>query len=151
MHRLAIATRRRVLVAAGVAALLAAAGLTAWRQVPEPQVAARNLAPVPAGTAGMVVAIQPETGDFVMPSPEQLAAFGAAQAPKALGDLQVRNRPDGGQYVDVRGRFLSYSVARRGADGTLEHGCCTDPGAVARFCNEAPPAAPPAPPKGEVQ
>jgi hypothetical protein len=163
MQLLALATRRRALAAAGAAALLAGAGLTTWILASKQTVIPPGGAALPGGTAGMRVAIQPETGDFEMPSPEQMRALDAASTPKEGGDLVVRTRPDGGQYVDVHGRFMNYSVARRGADGTLEQGCGTDPGAMLRFRNGAAanaplaaaapalPAAPPAPPIAEVQ
>jgi len=157
MQRPVVATHRRALALAGAAALLAGAGLAAWLLASQPPVAANTHASLPAGAAGLRVAIQPETGDFELPSPEQMQALGGAGSTKPRGDLVLRTRADGGLTVDVRGHFLSYAVVRRNADGTLELIDVTDPRAVepggtgATGGSPAKPAAPPAPVQGEVQ
>jgi len=146
-----MATHRRGLALAGAAVLLAGAGLAAWCLVPQPKVVASSQASLPAGAAGLRVAIQPETGDLELPSPAEMQALGLDGSRKARGDLVLRTRADGGQTVDVRGHFLSYAVARRNADGTLVHDCVTDPRLQTPGVASGAPAPPAAPVQGEVQ
>jgi hypothetical protein len=165
------ATQRRRLAVAGVLALLAGAGLVAWLLVSQPAVVAGgaaespavdqaalppvdhaalragDLTALPAGAAGMRVAIQPETGDFEMPSPEQMQALGLGASAKSRGDLVLRTRADGGLTVDVRGHFLSYSVAHRNADGSLRHACVTESQLHDHCCGESVPGVPAAAPR----
>jgi hypothetical protein len=151
MQPLAIATRRRALGLGGAAVLLAGAALLAWLLVSRSPARAPARTVLPAGTAAQQVAIQPETGDFELPSPAQLRALEAGLAPRAQGALVVRTRPDGGQYVDVRGRFLNYAVARRTPDGKLEQGCTTDLQALQNHPASAAPTVSVAPPIAEVK
>jgi glucose/arabinose dehydrogenase len=137
--------RRRTLLAAGAICLLAVAGV--WSAVSsrapaapaaQPETAA-NAQATGATAAGMRVAIQPESGDLVPPSPEQAAELDAlAGTPKATEPPRVEVLPDGTVLVDTRGRLESYSVARIGADGRIETGCTPDVDAAKRFLNGQP-------------
>jgi hypothetical protein len=157
MHPHAHALRRRAYATAVVALVLAGAAVASWLSVSHSTAAAPARPAQSGAIAAQRIALQPETGDFEMPSPAQMQAMGAGTAPRAKGDQAVRTRPDGGQYVDVHGRYLNYAVARRTADGKLERGCCTDlralqGGAAAGAAAPAgAPAASPAPPVAEVQ
>jgi hypothetical protein len=82
-------------------------------------------APAPA-QAGMIIAVDPETGQFSMPSAEQLEALGVSRDP-ALDDsdeglIQVHH-PNGMVSVDLQGRFQEYSVLRIAPDGTRVMAC----------------------------
>jgi hypothetical protein len=78
------------------------------------------------GTAGMVVAIDPETGTVGMPSAEQMKAFDE-QMKSSLNQsdvgLEFINHPDGSTSVDLQGRYQSVSIAKIGADGRPQTTC----------------------------
>jgi hypothetical protein len=79
----------------------------------------RIAAPAPA-QAGMVVAVDPESGQLGMPTAEQLEALGVSNN-LALDDsdaglVQVVH-PNGSVGVDLQGRFQEYSVIRITSDG----------------------------------
>jgi hypothetical protein len=78
------------------------------------------------GSAGMVVAVDPETGGLRMPSSEELQALYSTPADQmnfsSDGLVKVAN-PRGGFTVDLQGRFQEYSVARIGPDGKPIFGC----------------------------
>ena len=94
------------------------------------------------GSAGMRVAIQPESGALVAPDAEQSKALEAGTTADDAADLVVQSRPGGGQYVHVEGHFLNYEVARRGPDGKLQQACLETPAAVRQFLHgQAAPAA----------
>ena len=80
------------------------------------------------GSAGMVVAIDPETGKLRMPTPEEMQALYATPGDD-LNDsgegLVVEHHANGSVSIKTEGRFLSYSVARMGPDGKLIYGCGT--------------------------
>jgi hypothetical protein len=124
---------------------------------PAPSVSARPAAPVPApapvltvapaatrpaastagpaasgivpGSAGMVIAIDPETGEVGMPTPEQLAEMKLTESETvshdAGGTLVVH--PGGMKSLDLEGRSQEYAVIRRAADGRTTIGCGDDP------------------------
>jgi hypothetical protein len=100
-------------------------------------VAPAKPAPVPAprsgivpGSAGMVIAIDPETGDVGMPTPEQLADLklneNEAVMHEDAGLLQVQHA-DGHWSMDLQGRYQEYAVIRKAADGTTTIGCVDHP------------------------
>jgi len=76
--------------------------------------------------AAMRVEVQPESGDLV---PAAGPAFlpGQDDTQGSGREVVIQTRPDGGQYVDLRGRFLHYSIARRNAEGKIEASCTTGP------------------------
>jgi hypothetical protein len=135
---------RALLLGAGLALLAAGAWILATSTAAPNPAAAPQPEP-PAGTAAMRVAIQPETGDLVPAAAgPELDALGF---PKPSGDLVVRQLPDGALRADISGHFMSYSVAHRSADGSIDQTCVSDPQA-ARELLQAP-TAPPSPSNGE--
>jgi len=115
-------------------------------------------APAPANAAatrpttltasGLTITIDPQTGQLVKPTPEQLRALGLAAQTAPAGEirrapLEVRQMPDGGALLMMDDRFASYATARIGADGQLYYDCEHDPalGAPA-LATPATPAAP---------
>lgn len=103
---------------------------------PAPVVARATVTPVAAkaqapsaGMAGMVVAIDPESGELGMPSAEQLAELHLTesdQVSRDQGGVVVRNA-DGSLTLDLQGRGQDYAVVRRTADGKLVVGCTDHP------------------------
>lgn len=80
--------------------------------------------------AGLIVAIDPETGELGSPNAEQLAALraksGGSEDPME-GLLEIRH-PDGSVSVrDLSGRFLQFEIVRVGPDGSLQAGCAQGP------------------------
>jgi hypothetical protein len=69
----------------------------------------------PVGTAGMVVAIDPETGALVPPTLEQLRALTAAERTGLMrtseGLTEVR-LPNGAVKLDLQGRFMEFGLAQ---------------------------------------
>ena len=137
--------RRTLLAAAGAICLLAVVGV--WSAVSSrapaapaaPHETAANAQATGSTAAGMRVAIQPESGDLVPPSPEQAAELDAlAGTSKATEPPRVQVLPDGTILVDTRGRLESYSVARIGADGRIETDCASSADAAKRFLNRQP-------------
>lgn len=72
------------------------------------------------GQAGMRVAVQPESGDLV-PAAGEIGPFD-----EPAGEPVFQRRPDGGLYVDLRGRCLNYAVVQRTPDGRFVHTCTMD-------------------------
>lgn len=72
------------------------------------------------GAAGMVVARDPETGEWALPAPDQMRAIGQHRAEAVRltpdGFTEIR-RPDGSVGLDLDGRLQSYAVAQVGPDG----------------------------------
>jgi hypothetical protein len=118
-------------------------------------------APTPANAAatrpttltasGLTITIDPQTGQLVKPTPDQLRALGlAAQTAPASeirrAPLEVRQMPDGGALLMMDDRFASHATARIGADGQLYYDCEQDPAlgapALATPATPAKPAAP---------
>ena len=95
-------------------------------QAPAP-VASSGIVP---GSAGMVIAIDPETGEVGMPTPEQLADLKLNENEAVMKDdaglVQVRHA-DGHWSMDLQGRFQEYAVIRKAADGTTTIGCVDHP------------------------
>jgi hypothetical protein len=69
----------------------------------------------PVGTAGMIVAIDPESGVLVPPTAEQVRTLTAAERTGLMrtseGLTQVR-LPNGAVMVDLQGRFMEYGVVQ---------------------------------------
>ena len=96
--------------------------------------APRTMASTPApgvvpGSAGMIIAIDPETGDAGMPSTEQLAEM-------KLTETDIVDRDQGGVVtrlangtimLDLQGRNQDYTVIKRTADGKIVTGCTQSP------------------------
>src|SRR6266850_3951398 len=102
---------------AAPAVLRAAAGPRRSGQVPAPQRPA---------LAGMVVGIDPETGEMGMPTPEQLRALSGSpqyQVDHSAAGLVEVHHPDGSVSIDLQGRFQEYATVRIGPDGKLIFRC----------------------------
>jgi len=77
--------------------------------------------PVPLGQAGMIVAVDPETGELIMPEREEFQALSIEELQtiarrEAEGLVTVRHS-DGSESIDHEGRFADYTVMRIGPDG----------------------------------
>jgi hypothetical protein len=86
----------------------------------------RTGAAVPAtpGSAGMVVAIDPETGELGLPSAEQAAALRPQRTTDGMEGLREIRHGDGAvTIVDLQGRLLEYSVVHIGTDGKVQLRC----------------------------
>lgn len=100
-----------------------------------------------AGSAGMLIGRDPETGAIGPPSAEQrriLLSEGAARD-RSGSDLEVIRLPDGTRLVHLDDRFMEYSVARRDPGGRIRMGCVAGPEAARRFIGKTPPVPAPRP------
>src|SRR5687767_9689040 len=90
-------------------------------------------APAP-GLAGMVVAIDPETGLYGMPRIESDQPLGVEQlqdlARQETSGLVTVRHPDGSESLDHEGRFMEYVVIRMGPDGKAVFDCVEGEAAV---------------------
>lgn len=104
--------------------------------------AASAVAPgVVPGSAGMVIAIDPETGEVGMPNAEQLAAMNLTEDEAASHEddgLTAVRSPDGTVTVHLQGRYQEYAVIRKAADGTNVTGCVDHPAKAAHVHPAAP-------------
>ncbi len=76
------------------------------------------------GRAGMVVSVDPETGELRAPAPQQFRQLREASGPHvALAPLRETRNPDGSYSMTLDDRFTQYSVARVAGDGTVREGC----------------------------
>jgi len=126
-----------ILVSAGTA--LATARTEAWpyewrpNWIPgDPPEADHGLLKMPWMTIGppmpgLLIALDPVTRRPIRPSPAQRAAasalFDAGPLSASDGALPVEHIPGGGELVHLKGRFQTFSVARRGADGRFTISC----------------------------
>jgi hypothetical protein len=78
------------------------------------------------GSAGMLIGIDPETGQLGMPTPEQLKNLSDLQQYQVdhsdAGLVEVHH-PDGSVSIDLQGRFQEYATVRIGPDGKLIFQC----------------------------
>ncbi len=122
--------RRRLgamLGATAVVAMLAFWAIAATRQSSASSTPSNHTTTTQApGSAGMVVALDPETGTFGLPSAEQAKALEQqmkASLNQTDAGLLFVNHPDGSTSVDLQGRFQSMSVAQIGPDGRARTTC----------------------------
>jgi hypothetical protein len=87
----------------------------------------------PAGVAGLVVAIDPETGDLGRPSAEQIAELEAAQTVLPIDETShsgpvttVRNA-DGSVTANLNGAYQEFATVHVGPNGKLTFGCSDAP------------------------
>jgi hypothetical protein len=119
--------------AVAVTPALPAVAPTAAPAVPAPVVAAAPRAAevttgIVPGTAGMLIAIDPETGEPGMPSPEQIAEMKLSEDETVSKEgYTVSELPNGTLVLEANGRFQEYAVLRRTADGKIVTGCVSDP------------------------
>ena len=99
--------------------------------------------------AGMVVGIDPETGQIGMPTREQLKNLSELEQIRLdheTGDLIETHNPDGSVTVDLQGRFQEFATVRTGPDGKLIYQCVEgEKNAERALKNPAPAAQAPAP------
>ncbi len=109
--------------------------------------AARTIAADPApgvvpGSAGMIIAIDPETGSVGMPTDAQLEEFklheGAAASRTADGLVPVIHA-NGTVSVELDESFQEYAIVRRSVDGKVTFGCIDHP-ADLEYAQTAPTA-----------
>jgi hypothetical protein len=114
------------------------------------------LSAAPAGAAGMVVAIDPETGALVVPTAEQMRALVAAGPARPLtaaertglmrtseGLTEVR-MSDGSVKLDLQGRFMEYSVLQLDPMGCPHFLCVNDETVLRALMARYAPASTPA-------
>jgi len=80
-----------------------------------------KIATEPVGTAGLRVAMDPETGTYGLP------ATGDESFSQSTEGLTQVTLPDGSVMIDLEGRFQEYSVMVRDASGRLQVRCVHDP------------------------
>ena len=105
-----------------------------------------------AANAGMVAAIDPETGQLGMPNEAQMRRISESEQARlshsSVGLVEVHH-PDGSVSVDVQGRFQEFETVRIGRDGKKTFRCVSDTtaGSDAAAGRSAPGAAPAPAPK----
>lgn len=83
--------------------------------------------------AGMVIALDPETGEYGMPTPEEMRALSLdrlEQLNRSQEGLVEVHHPDGSVSIDLQGRFQEYAFVRIGPDGRKSIGCVEAPAAA---------------------
>jgi hypothetical protein len=94
-----------------------------------PKKAVKHAAPantmVP-GSAGMVVAIDPETGQLGAPNAQQAAELQAHIMPADEGVATTTRMPDGSIRLNLNGTAVEYATVRIDANGKKSFGCTTD-------------------------
>ena len=92
--------------------------------------------------SGWQVFLDPKTGTIGDPTDgedqELSLAFTKMFLPAELAAPVTIEHPNGMLSMVVRGRFLSFSMARFGRGGLLEGACMSDPGAAASFLQGTP-------------
>ena len=86
----------------------------------------------PTGVAGLVTAIDPETGQLGMPSAQQMAELEAQITPsddlnRSDAGLELVRHPDGSLSVNLQGRFQEFSTVQILPNGKKAFGCTSDP------------------------
>lgn len=82
----------------------------------------------PSGSAGMVVAIDPETGALGMPSAEQLSELKLSDdETSSRGGGVLVHHANGMVSLDLQGRNQDYAVVKKAKDGTNVIGCVERP------------------------
>ena len=105
-------------------------------------VSASQSRPAGAVEAGLIVGVDPETGELGLPTPDQrarLEALARSRRESASRPVAVRH-PDGSLSIDVRGRMREFTFVRTRADGKLVYGCLDTPAAVRRALDPVTPA-----------
>ncbi|MBI5170611.1 MAG: hypothetical protein HZA61_14070 [Candidatus Eisenbacteria bacterium] len=99
----------------------------------KPPVTASRPQPFLPGVAGMIVALDPESGEMGLPTARQAEALMRSEEnmlSRSTEGLQVQYLPSGAVMLDLQGRFQEFSVARIGADGRIVFDCLSDLNAV---------------------
>jgi len=130
-----------MLGATTVVAMLAFWAVAAMRQSSAPTTPSNHTSTTQApGSAGMIVALDPETGTFGMPTPEQareLEEQMKASLSHSDEGLEFIDHPDGSTSVDLQGRFQNMSIAHIGPDGRVHTTCVDDHDAARKALDPA--------------
>lgn len=98
-------------------------------------------APSAPARAGMVVGVDPETGQLGMPTAGQMAELSAQEqsmiSRSGEGLVQVHH-PDGSVSINLQGRFQELVFVRIGPDGKPVYGCLDDANALRRALRTRP-------------
>ncbi len=104
------------------------------------------------GSAGLKVAIDPQTGQLVRPTPEQMQALGggsrAAAASSQRAEPEIVYNADGSAMMRLGDSYGSYAKVRKAADGSWVFDCDGNPKASTAAAVAATPA--PAPVRHEA-
>lgn len=120
----------------------AASAPAAKKEEPRRQPAPTAMRP---GESGLIVVRDAVTGELRAPEAEEAAALLRQAVPannhsdEGLVDVA---HPRGGYSRDLQGRFQEYFLVTRGADGTLEHTCVSDPVRAERLVRQPSPSSP---------
>ncbi len=78
-----------------------------------------------AGSSGMLVAIDPVTGELRQPTAAEASVLSAAESQKkaAKGELRMVTLAAGGVMIELDDSFLNYSVLRIGENGHFHASC----------------------------
>lgn len=131
-------------LAGGLLAIALAGAAAAATPAPKTTVPAAGAAPAnraPAA-AGLVIGIDPETGEPGLPTAEQLirlSGLGTERADLALVPVP-RRHGDGRVSLDTRSWMREYAVVRLGADGRPVLGCVEGATEAGRALESAAPA-----------
>ena len=82
------------------------------------------------GSAGMVVAIDPETGELTAPSAEQAAELQAQIVQPEEGVATTTQMPDGSTRLNLNGTSIDYATIHIDASGKRVFGCTQNPNAA---------------------
>ena len=97
----------------------------------------------PVGAAGMIIAIDPESGAFVPPTAAQVLRLTSAErtglSRNSEGLTQVR-LANGAVMVDLQGRFMEYSVLQLDLQGRPHSACVDDERALLHWLTACEPA-----------
>jgi hypothetical protein len=138
MNRFQSSSRRSLVLAA--VALTAVAVWAAIARQPRPGDNSGSSAGT--GRAGMIAAIDPQTGQLVAPTAEQAAALQlkALDPAEAMQGLEEVHFADGTVSVkDLSGRFMQYEVVRLGPDGSVQASCVQGAGEAAAALRDTVP------------
>jgi hypothetical protein len=97
----------------------------------------------PVGSAGMMIAIDPQTGALVPPSAAQVLRLtsvertGLSRSSEGLTEVRLA---DGTVMVDLQGRFMEYSVLRLDLQGRPHFSCMDDERALLHWLTSREPA-----------
>jgi hypothetical protein len=103
--------------------------------------AAQPRAETPVGAAGMMVAIDPESGELRMPTAEEIAELRAqmeSRFAEAAFEPQRITLKNGGEAVELDPSLWKYAAVRVEADGTLSHHCLQGHHAATEFVATTP-------------
>ncbi|MEJ7615809.1 MAG: PA domain-containing protein [Pyrinomonadaceae bacterium] len=99
---------------------------------------------------GAQVAVDPRTGKLRQPTPEEARALAQSMQKlynRSTKGLTLTRHPDGMKSVDLKGRFLNFSVANTNPDGTIATTCVSSAEEAAAFLGvQTKPSARPASP-----